>query len=203
MYASCLPLGFGDDVTFTFNHAAPLAQQKSVSFSHLSSEFETGRDGEGYLSFLGMDRIETDESLPTLQRLALGGAIVKAPPYRVLYRYQFRLRLLTKQKYDDFEKIITAHRAALKTHNIQGTPVPGTEGLLIRLDDRRLKITDYTTKLRATATGAAAATTFDGFVSYYPALLLWIPRITSRSYKGHDLGKLEFEAFEYGAALTP
>jgi hypothetical protein len=199
MYASCVPLGFGDDVTFTFNHIAPLAQQKSVSFSVLNSEFETGRDGEGYLSFLGMDRIETDESLPTLQRLALGGAIVKAPPYRVLYRYQFRLRLLTKAKYDLFQDIITAHRAALKNHS----SVTPTENLLIRLDDRRLKITDYTTKLRATATGAAAATTLDGFVSYYPALLLWIPRITSRSYKGHDLGKLEFEAFEYGAALTP
>jgi hypothetical protein len=168
MYASCVPLGFGDDVTFTFNHTAPVGQQKSVSFSVLNSEFETGRDGEGYLSFLGMDRLETDESLPTLQRLALGGAIVKAPPYRVLYRYQFRLRLLTKAKYDLFQDIITAHR-----------------------------------KLRATATGAAAATTLDGFVSYYPALLLWIPRITSRSYKGQDLGKLEFEAFEYGAALTP
>jgi hypothetical protein len=199
MYASCVPLGFGDDVTFTFNHTAPLAQQKSVSFSVLNSEFETGRDGEGYLSFLGMDRIETDESLPTLQRLALGGAITKAAPYRVLYRYQFRLRLLTKAKYDLLQDIITAHRAALKNH-ASGTP---TENLLIRLDDRRLKITDYTTKLRATATGAAAATTLDGFVTYYPALLLWIPRITSRSYKGHDLGKLEFEAVEYGAALTP
>jgi hypothetical protein len=199
MYAPCVPLGFGDDVTFTFNHTAPVAQQKSISFSHLNSEFETGRDGEGYLSFLGMDRVETDESLPTLQRLALGGAIVKAPPYRVLYRYQFRLRLLTKVKYDLLQDIIKAHQYALKNHP-SGT---ATENLLIRLDDHRLKITDYTTKLRATATGAAAATTLDGFVSYYPALLLWIPRITSRSYKGHDLGKLEFEAFEYGAALTP
>jgi hypothetical protein len=199
MYGTPVPLGFGNDVTFTFNHTAPVAQQKSISFSALDYEFETGREGDGYLSFLGMDRVETDESLPALERLALGGTIVRAAPYRILYRYQFRLRLLTRVKYDLFQNIITAHQTAFKTHP-SGT---ATENLLIRLDDRRLKITDYTTKLRATATGAAAATTLDGFVSYYPALLLWIPRITSRSYKGHDLGKLEFEAFEYGAALTP
>lgn len=181
-------LGFGEQVTFTFNYDRPSGEQLSVTFSRTAYEFDLSGEGEGYLPFLGMDRVERDISLPAPDDLALGSVRFRGPAYPVKYQYSFRLRLLTRAKFDLFQNMVNAQFVTKKP---------------LRLDDRVLQISDYQTKLRATATGAPASTLSGGFHTYYPALLVWVPRIVTRSYDGVDLGKLTFDAIEIGEPLTP
>jgi hypothetical protein len=183
-----MTLGFGSNVTFTFNPSAPLLEQISVTFTQDDYEFDLNRDGDGYLPFLGMDRVERDISLPFPEDLALGGVRLRGPVYPVRYQYSFRLRLLTRAKFDLFQNMVQAQLATKK---------------LMRLDDRVLQVSDYGAKLRATASGAAAPVVAGGFTTYYPALLVWVPRISVRSFDGVDQGKLEFEAIEFGEPLAP
>ncbi len=180
--------GFGTDLVFTLNYDQPVASQVSVAVSRLSHEFALGTGGEGYLDRLGIDRIEREISLPQLQDLALGNAIVRRPVYVPKFQYPIRLQQLSAAKYDLLQDMVTAQRIS---------------GKLIRLDDKILKLTDYGSQTRAIAPGTAAPISNNGFVTYYPSLLVWIPKFTRRIYEGDGRGRLEFEAVEYGAPIAP
>jgi hypothetical protein len=180
--------GFGTDLTFTLNYDQPVQNQVSVTVSHLNNELVLGSGGEGYLDQLGLDRIEREISLPQLEDLALGGVILKGPAYGLRFQYPIRLQQLSLLKYDLLQNMVTASR---KT------------GKLIRLDDKILKLTDYGAQSRAAAPGTAAPVTTAGFTTYYPSLLVWIPKFTRRVFEGDGRGRLEFEAIEYGGPLAP
>jgi hypothetical protein len=180
--------GFGTDLVFTLNYDQPAANQVSVTFSVLNNELALGTGGEGYLDQLGIDRIEREISLPQLQDLALGNAIVKGPAYGLKFQYPVRLQQLSKAKYDLLQDMVAAQRSS---------------GKLIRLDDKILKLTDYGSQTRAIAPGTAAPINNNGFITYYPSLLVWIPKFTRRIYEGEGRGRLEFEAVEYGAPISP
>jgi hypothetical protein len=178
--------GFGSEIVLVWNYDLPVAQQLSVPLSQLDNEFVLGLGGEGYLDRLGIDLVDRKKTLPQPVDLALGGVALKGVAYGVKYEIPIRLQKLTKAKFDRIQQFVAAQR---------------NTGKLIRLDNKRIPLTEYGARTRPIASGTA--TTADGFVTYYPSFLVWISGFDRRIYEGDGRGQLEFTAIEYGAPLTP
>jgi hypothetical protein len=178
--------GFGTDITLTWNYDLPVAQQLSVALSELNHEFTLGTEGDGFMNRLGMDLVERSLTIPEPVDLALGGVALKGVAYGLKYEIPIKLQKLSKAKFDLIQRFVTAQRST---------------GKLIRLDNSRIPLTEYGARTRAIASGTA--TTANGFVTYFPSFLVWIPEFTHRTYPLEGLGRLEFTAVEYGAPLAP
>jgi len=180
--------GFGTTIDLTFNYDLSVGQQTTVSLSQLNNKFTLTTGDDGYLSQLGIYRVERANTVPEPDDHLLGSMLVKGVPYGVKYQYAIRLNQLSAAEFATIENMVAAQH---KT------------GKLIRLDDKRLRFTEWGTRTRAIAPGTAAPVTTAGWVSYYASFLVWIPEFTRKLYEGDGRGRLEFTAIEYDRPLTP